>query len=87
MYLLHGNTGDRSLMRPPGECMFSCRKDENQKKYEKNRVMFFHSGDVAQALCNTARHLWPSTVRLFHRRGLNSCNESVMCPKISFIMF
>ena len=82
MYLLHGNTGDRSLMRPPCKCVFSCRKDENQhgKKGE-----WEEQGDVSQAIWNTARHLWPSTVRLFHRRGLNSCNESVMCQK--FIIY
>ena len=81
-YLLHGNAGDRSLMRPPCECVFSCRKDENQhgKKGE-----WEEQGDVPQAICNTATHLWPSTVRLFHRRGLSLCNKSVIGQKTATV--
>ena len=81
-YLLHGNAGDRSLMRPPCKCVFSCCKDENQhgKKGE-----WEEQGDVPLGFCNTATHLWPSTVRLFHRRGLSSCNKSAIRQKTATV--
>ena len=81
-YLLHGNAGDRSLMRPPGKSVFAYRKDENQRG---KKGEWEEQGDVPQAICNTARHLWPSTVRLFHRRGLSSCNKSVICQKTATV--